>query len=314
SALRCARRATRRRSACCTCCRRRPGHGRTGRRTPAARALEEPHEQGAGDEQHDTGDAARRGRSFREADQAEAVDQHAHHELGGDEDAEERRGADPHRHDHRRRDVERAEQAADPRPPRRVPRVDPAGAVEEQHDDEQRDRADAERHHRRAHRSADVVREPRVDACLYRQEHARDYGEQNEEDAGHPATTGFDSTPIPSISTSTVSPGFIVSFGSRAYPTPAGVPVRIRSPGSSVNTFETNDTRWGTLKMRSRVFPSWITSPFSRCTTRRPPPSPSSATGTHVSPSGQNVSKPFARVHWLSECWMSRAETSFAQR
>ena len=43
----------------------------------------------------------------------------------------------------------------------------------------------------------------------------------------HRATTGFTSTPIPSISTSTLSPAVIG-------PTPLGVPVRITSPGSNV--------------------------------------------------------------------------------
>src|SRR5207248_931942 len=57
------------------------------------------------------------------------------------------------------------------------------------------------------------------------------------------ATTGLVRTPIPSTSTSTTSPFFIETFGSRAQPTPGGVPVRIRSPGSSVKTFDTYATR-----------------------------------------------------------------------
>ena len=36
--------------------------------------------------------------------------------------------------------------------------------------------------------------------------------------------------------------------------------------------------------------------------------------GHELAPSGQNVSKPLARVHWLSEYWMLRAERSFATR
>src|SRR5712691_3468277 len=46
------------------------------------------------------------------------------------------------------------------------------------------------------------------------------------------ATTGFRSTPTPGISTSTMSPG-------ASGPTPAGVPVAIRSPGSSVMAWDT---------------------------------------------------------------------------
>ena len=49
------------------------------------------------------------------------------------------------------------------------------------------------------------------------------------------------------------------------------------------------------------VLPSSSTSPFTFCTTRSPLPSPSSEMGTHWEPTGQNVSKPFARAHWLSE-------------
>jgi hypothetical protein len=41
------------------------------------------------------------------------------------------------------------------------------------------------------------------------------------------SATGFRSTPMPSTSTSTTSPGW-------SGPTPAGVPVMITSPGSSV--------------------------------------------------------------------------------
>ena len=47
-------------------------------------------------------------------------------------------------------------------------------------------------------------------------------------------TTGFRSVPRPSISTSTMSPGWSQTGGFRAIPTPGGVPVKIRSPGSRV--------------------------------------------------------------------------------
>ncbi|MBN1418689.1 MAG: alpha-galactosidase [Planctomycetes bacterium] len=48
------------------------------------------------------------------------------------------------------------------------------------------------------------------------------------------AITGFRRTPIPSISTSTVSPAFSHTGGFRANPQPAGVPVRRTVPGRSV--------------------------------------------------------------------------------
>ena len=55
--------------------------------------------------------------------------------------------------------------------------------------------------------------------------------------APHPSQsriTGLRSVPRPSISTSTTSPFFNHTGGLRAMPTPGGVPVKIRSPGSSV--------------------------------------------------------------------------------
>ena len=48
------------------------------------------------------------------------------------------------------------------------------------------------------------------------------------------ARTGFVKAPTPSISIVTSSPGRSQTCGSRNAPTPAGVPVAMRSPGSSV--------------------------------------------------------------------------------
>ena len=48
------------------------------------------------------------------------------------------------------------------------------------------------------------------------------------------ATTSFRRVPSSSISTSTTSPGLSQTGGLRAIPTPGGVPVKIRSPASSV--------------------------------------------------------------------------------
>ena len=83
-----------------------------------------------------------------------------------------------------------------------------------------------------------------------------------------------------SISISTVSPSRIVTGGSRKIPTPEGVPVRITSPGSSVNAPDACAMSVGTSKIRSLVFASCSVSPLSRCVIRRPRPSPSSSTGT----------------------------------
>ncbi len=52
------------------------------------------------------------------------------------------------------------------------------------------------------------------------------------------ATTGFRKMPSFSISTSTRSPGLRNTGGLRAKPTPGGVPVKIKSPGASVQMSE----------------------------------------------------------------------------
>src|SRR5205085_149503 len=79
---------------------------------------------------------------------------------------------------------------------------------------------------------------------------------------GQAATTGFEIRPRPSISIAISSPGCSHTGGSRNAPTPAGVPVMIRSPGSSVIACETNDTTSATPKIMFEVLESCITSPF----------------------------------------------------
>src|SRR5207302_552153 len=69
-------------------------------------------------------------------------------------------------------------------------------------------------------------------------------------------TTGFLRIPMDSIRTSTRSPG-------RSGPTPAGVPVAITSPGSSVITCETRATRSSIRKTISLVLEDWRTSPLT---------------------------------------------------
>src|SRR5439155_23762218 len=66
---------------------------------------------------------------------------------------------------------------------------------------------------------------------------------------GHPRfRAGLTSRPMPWIWISTVWP-------STNPPSPAGVPVRIRSPGSSVQMSETNSMISGMLWIMSRVLP-----------------------------------------------------------
>ena len=70
------------------------------------------------------------------------------------------------------------------------------------------------------------------------------------------ATTGFTSSPMPSTVTVTTSPGTSQRGGLRAKPTPAGVPVEMMSPGSSVKTLERYAISFGILKIRLLVFES----------------------------------------------------------
>jgi len=53
------------------------------------------------------------------------------------------------------------------------------------------------------------------------------------------------SVPMPVISTSSVSPGFIHSGGLRLWPTPSGVPVAMMSPAASAVKSEQNATICG---------------------------------------------------------------------
>ena len=85
---------------------------------------------------------------------------------------------------------------------------------------------------------------------------------------------------MPSISTLTVSPS---SIG----PTPAGVPVRMTSPGSSVITPDMNAIWVGRSWIIWLVRPSCTISPLTRVTSRR---SDGSSTVSSHGPSGQNES------------------------
>ena len=109
---------------------------------------------------------------------------------------------------------------------------------------------------------------------------------------------------MPSISISHTSP-------TASGPTPAGVPVEMMSPGSSVMCAVTNAIKVGTSKMRSLVRESCLTAPLTRVVMRR---SRGSSPATMRGPIGQNVSKPFARVHWPSLACSSRTVTSLTQQ
>ena len=84
------------------------------------------------------------------------------------------------------------------------------------------------------------------------------------------AAIGLRRIPIPSISISQESPGFIQTGGFRAKPTPSGVPVTMMSPGSSVIASVRISTRVGTSKIMLAVFESCMVSPFNRVWMRSP--------------------------------------------
>lgn len=73
------------------------------------------------------------------------------------------------------------------------------------------------------------------------------------------------SVPTPPLtSTANSSPSLKYSFGSYPKPTPAGVPVKMMVPGSSVVLRERNEMHFGTEKIRSLIGQSWRTLPFFR--------------------------------------------------
>src|SRR6478609_2310692 len=119
-----------------------------------------------------------------------------------------------------------------------------------------------------------------------------------------PSTTGLLMDPTPSTETVTSSPA-------TSGPTPAGVPVRTRSPGSNVITCEMKRNTTSTGKINAEVLSDCFNSPFTRLSTRTP--FQGSISSVTIGPTGQNVSKPLARVHCGSFFCRSRAVTSLAQ-
>jgi hypothetical protein len=104
------------------------------------------------------------------------------------------------------------------------------------------------------------------------------------------------SVPIPSTVTATSSPAC-------SGPTPAGVPVRTTSPGSSVIVWLTHETQAATSRSMSAVVPSCFTSPLTVVRSDR---APGSISVSIHGPRGQESSKALARVHCFSARCMSR--------
>ncbi len=95
-------------------------------------------------------------------------------------------------------------------------------------------------------------------------------------------------------------------------PTPLGVPVRMRSPGSSVHVSAMKSMTACGPKIMSPVVESWRGSPLTWVRSHSASGSGTSSAVVIHGPHGQLVSKPFARVHCGSRPWRSRAETSSA--
>ena len=95
-------------------------------------------------------------------------------------------------------------------------------------------------------------------------------------------------------------------------PTPEGVPVRIKSPVSSVQVSEMNSISSGIEKIRLEVLESWRSSPFTHVRSVSWCGSAISSAVVIQGPYGQKPSAPLARVHCGSRPCRSRAVTSSA--
>ena len=93
-------------------------------------------------------------------------------------------------------------------------------------------------------------------------------------------------------------------------PTPAGVPVAMMSPGTSVIVRESQATTSATPKICFAVVPSWTTLPLMRVRSPSPCRSAISSMSTSAGPQGAKVSiaLPLAQSEFWS--WRSRALTS----
>jgi hypothetical protein len=120
----------------------------------------------------------------------------------------------------------------------------------------------------------------------------------------------FTSTPTLSISTSTVSPGFIQTGGLRRAPTPPGVPVTITSPGSRVVKVEMYSISFGILKIICSVVACCMRSPFRRHDSVICVPAGISSAVTSQGPKPPVLAKFLPAVHWMVWRCQSRTEPS----
>src|SRR5580693_1779801 len=118
------------------------------------------------------------------------------------------------------------------------------------------------------------------------------------------STTGLRISPIRSISTSQTSPCFMKILGSRALPTPEGVPMTRMSPTSRVKHCESRKIVSATPKIMSLVVAFCMTSPLRRVWMFRPvAPSGNSSAETNSGPNGPEPSKFLPTVHWVVRIW-----------
>jgi len=115
--------------------------------------------------------------------------------------------------------------------------------------------------------------------------------------------TGLTSRPSPSMATSTISP-------SRSVDTPAGVPVKMTSPGRRVMALEVYAINSAIEKTICEVRPCCTRPPL---TTHETSKSEGSIAVSIHGPKGAKVSNPLARPHCPSRRCRSRAVTSLAQ-
>src|ERR1700726_2301823 len=112
------------------------------------------------------------------------------------------------------------------------------------------------------------------------------------------ATIGFDSVPMPSIVTSTTSPGFIQTGGFLAAPTPPGVPITSTSPASRVMQADNSSTVSATPKIMSHVLALCISAPLRRVSIANPDaPAGTSSLVTKSGPNAPLPSKFLPTVH-----------------
>ena len=119
--------------------------------------------------------------------------------------------------------------------------------------------------------------------------------------APHSNVTGLRREPMFSIETVTVSPCRRYTAGSLVYPTPLGVPVSSKVPGSNVVHCDANEISEATPKIMSLVEDSCISCSFRTVLKRRPLGSMGLCSFVRESsrngPVGVNVSKLLARAH-----------------